>query len=71
MKSSREATELYQFFAIKSDLAAAMRDEIPSIIKFHLGELVAMYTHTDSDRLRRAAGKAIAEHEIITAAANA
>lgn len=71
MSLLREATELIQFFAIKTDLAEAVRDQIPSVIEFHLNELVAMNLHTSSDRLRRATNKALAEHQTLVAVAHA
>lgn len=64
-------TETKQFFEIKNDLATAIRDGIPSIIEFHLNELVAMQMHTDSERLRRACAKTIAEHRTTKVAAQA
>lgn len=71
MRSLREATELKQFFAIRTDLAAAVRDQIQSVTEFHLNELVAMNLHTTSDRLRRATRKALSEHQTLVAVANA
>jgi hypothetical protein len=54
MRSAREATELRQYFAIKTDLAAAVRDAAPDDIDFHLNELATMQMHTASKRLRAA-----------------
>jgi hypothetical protein len=54
MRLAREATELRQFFAIKTDLATAVRDAVADDIDFHLGELATMRLHTTSARLRAA-----------------
>lgn len=59
MPSTRENTELRQYFAIKTDLAAAVRDAAPEEIAFHLSELATMHMHTTSDRLRAACLAAI------------
>jgi hypothetical protein len=54
MTQTREATELLQYFAIKTDLAAATRNAASEDIAFHLGELATMQMHTTSARLSRA-----------------
>lgn len=54
MLSALKATELRQYFAIKSDLAAAVRDGAVDDIDFCLNELGVIRMHTSSDRLRRA-----------------
>lgn len=54
MRASREMTELQHYFAIKSDLAAAVRDAAPEEIDFHLNELAIMAMHTTSARIARA-----------------
>lgn len=54
MRASREVTELRQYFAIKSDLAAAVRQAAPQEIDFHLNELAIMAMHTTSTRIARA-----------------
>jgi hypothetical protein len=57
----REQYELQYFFKIRSDLAAALRDNIPSIIDFHRNELVALKMHAVCDRVRRACIEALNE----------
>ncbi len=71
MRPAREASELKQFFAIKSDLAAAVRDAAAEEIDFHLNELFVMQKHTTSDRLRHACAATIAGHAPPAAAAQA
>lgn len=71
LRKSITETETKHYFEIKNDLAAAIRDQIPSIIEFHLNELVVMRMHTTSDRLRRACATTIAEHETTKVAARA
>lgn len=71
MNSAREAQELKQYFAIKSDLAAAVRDAAAEDIDFHLNELAAMQMHTTSGRLRHVCAVTIANHVPPAAAARA
>ena len=71
MPKTVDQVELQQFFEIRTDLAAAVRDQIPSIIDFHLNELVAMKMHTLNGRLRQACIKTISEHETSIAVATA
>jgi hypothetical protein len=52
-KDAETRTELQMFFGIVSDLEEAKRDGIPSIIRYHLNELVVMREQTRSDLLRR------------------
>lgn len=71
MLSAREATELRQYFAIKTDLVAAVRDAVTDDIDFHLNELAIMQMHTTSDRLRSSCASTIAGHSQPAVAANA
>lgn len=59
MRSTREATELRQYFQIKTDLSAAVSGATAGDIDFYLNELATMQMHTTSDRLRRACRAAI------------
>lgn len=61
MLSARETTELRQYFAIKTDLAMAVRDAASEEIDFHLNELAVMQMHTTSARISRACRAASAE----------
>lgn len=71
MRSSREVTELQQYFAIKTDLAAAVRDAAPEEIEFHLVELDVMQLHTTSARISRACRGTVAGFRAPAAAARA
>jgi hypothetical protein len=62
MPQTRARTELRQFFAIKTDLLAAVRAETQDDIIFHLHELAVMQMHTASDRLRQGCAAIIASH---------
>lgn len=70
-KKDFQTKETKNFFAIKSDLADAVRDGIPSVIDFHINELIAMQMHTDSDTLRRACAETIAGCQAEPVAAHA
>lgn len=56
---ARESTELRQFFAIKTDLATAVRDAVLDDIDFYLNELATMRMHTTSERIRKACREAL------------
>lgn len=71
MRPAREALELQQFFAIKSDLAAAVRNAVAEEIDFHLCELAVIQMHTTSDRLRHVCAATIANHTPPAVAAQA
>lgn len=71
MHYARERTELRHYFAIKSDLVAAVRDATQDDIEFHLEELAIMQKFTTSDRLRFACAASIASHLPPAAAASA
>lgn len=59
MCSTRESTELRQFFAIKSDLVAAVKAAVLDDIDFHLNELATMKMHTTSERIKQACREAL------------
>lgn len=63
--------ELRHYFAIKTDLATAVRDAVQDDLDFLLNELATMQMHTTSDRLRRACRGAIAGHARPVAAIHA
>lgn len=71
MHSPREVTELRHYFAIKTDLVAAVRDAAQDDINFHLNELAIMQMHTTSDRLRHGCAATIAGYAPPAAAAHA
>jgi hypothetical protein len=71
MRASREVTELRHFFAIKTDLAAAIRSAAPEEIDFHLTELATMQMHTTSPRIFRACRDTISGFEKPVAAIRA
>lgn len=62
MRHAREQTELRHYFAIKNDLAAAVRDAAPEEIDFHIDELAVMARHTTSLPLARACNETIAKY---------
>lgn len=71
MFSKQQNAELRQFFAIRSDLAEALRTAVQLDIDHHLDELAIMQMHTGSERLRQACGRAIAGAMPAKVAANA
>lgn len=66
-----QRTELRHYFAIKTDLAAAVEGAAPEEIAHHLDEIEILAMHTQSDRLRRACRATLAERAPTKAAANA
>ena len=60
MLTKEESAELRQFFAIRSDLAKAVRFAVEEDVKHHLDELGIMQMHTTNERLRRACQAALA-----------
>lgn len=62
MRSTRQNTELINYFRIKTDLGAAAKTTNSDDIEHHLDELAIMAMHTTSDRLRRACNASIANH---------
>lgn len=61
MLTAHQVTELQQYFAIKTDLFAALRAGTTEDVEFHVNELYAIQMHTNSDRLKAACGAAIRE----------
>lgn len=60
--ASLQRTELKHYFAIKTDLLAAVRDAVPSDIAHHIDELEILAMHTESTRLARACAATLADH---------
>jgi hypothetical protein len=65
--SSVLRTELRQYFEIKTDLATAIRDAVPSEIEHHIDELQILAMHTASDKLRWACATTLAEQGALLA----
>jgi hypothetical protein len=62
MLTKRQSTELKHYFEIKRELNEAFRAGNAEDVEFHINELYAMHTHTESDRLRAACSATIREH---------
>lgn len=71
MRTGWEYTELRQFFAIKTDLAVAVRAAIADDIDFHLNELATMQMHTANPRIHRACRDTLTNRLPIAIAATA